>query len=74
MCQREPRADHLAGWLAPYELGRIGKDDVAAVFRHIVVITKLAVVLERRPHERRRAEAPEKISITILVPTKVPGD
>jgi hypothetical protein len=43
-----PGADHLARWLAAYELGRLGKDDIAAVFRDVVVITKRHIVPERR--------------------------
>jgi hypothetical protein len=43
-CQSEPEADHLARWLSALTLGRVTRDDVAAVIGRLVVITKWAIV------------------------------
>jgi hypothetical protein len=44
-CQREPEADHLARWLSALKLGRVTRDEVAAVITRLVVITKWSVVV-----------------------------
>jgi hypothetical protein len=48
ICQRRPRAEHLQRWIDAYQAGQITRDDIADVFRLVVVITKWQTVPERR--------------------------
>jgi hypothetical protein len=43
-CQRVPEADHLQRWIGAYTLRRVSRDDMAAVFARLRVITKQAIV------------------------------
>jgi len=43
-CQRYPRGDHLARWLAAHEAGRISRDELATVVSLVVIVKASQVI------------------------------